>query len=179
MSRIIEVHNPQAIIPYAEHFGVSVENFISSAPDIGIQAVEIAHSGLAIANPEDRLSSRLLSPQDLFKGTYEDNDTRPDSENISHGSDSYIAKAIIPEHVEDFSKQRNISPIVVSRVGMRVLTFAVEADAGVGADLGVYKGRTRYKKGKIDSHLVFSISTINTIAMSRVNRSKLSIFKRG
>jgi hypothetical protein len=69
-SRIIVANNPELIASEAAHFGVSVDNFISSAPAIGMEAFEIAHNGLVIVGPGNSFSRRELSTKQLFAGAY-------------------------------------------------------------------------------------------------------------
>lgn len=166
--RTFIAQNPEYFDPYAAHFGVSVDNYLSSVPVIGMEAVEIAQSGLVIVGPKvSSYGSRRheLRPKKLFAGAYKHATAGSESENtdISHS----VIETIIPEVVDDFSKKRNIPPLAVIRVGAQLLEFTVRVGAGLGTGLDVYANRTRTHKGSLDSKLEFAISPINTVNMER------------
>jgi hypothetical protein len=171
MAQVFVLLNPRPIAAEAAHFGVPAEHYLSSTPDIGMQAIEIAHSGLVIANPKIYGQSRDLTPAQLFLGVY---DETP-SNNVRNEDGSAAITAYIPEQVEELCKGRNIPTIAAARVGMKVLRYAFANEAGLSADLGVYADRSPRKKGKLESTLSFSISPINMILMHRKRtlRSKI------
>lgn len=169
-------YNPEVLAIPAAHFGVSVDNYLSSVPVIGIEGIEIAHSGLIVVGPKAGHTARQeLRPAEWFRGVY----------NISSNADDYKSTestsepvdALIPEVVDDFCKERNIHPIVAAKVGARLLRFASITGAGIGVDLEVFAQRTLHNKGLLDSTLSFSISSINTIIMQRNKSSGLEKLK--
>jgi hypothetical protein len=174
-SRIIVANNPELIASEAAHFGVSVDNFISSAPAIGMEAFEIAHNGLVIVGPGNSFSRRELSTKQLFAGAY---NTQGSPKIVSLNEDDDTVKAFVPEDVFEFCERRNIRPISVAKVGVKVLQFAMAEGAGIGIGLSVFARKTPTKLGALDSELLFSISPINMIIMERKKNSGAGLFRK-
>jgi hypothetical protein len=149
----------------AEYFGVSVDNYFDSLPDIGMQAMEIGQSGLTILSPANNsITRRSLQPSDLFQGSFSQrNET---SDEVQFDTEGTYA---VPESVEEYCRHRNISSFSLLRIGTALLDFAQESNARPGIALDVYKDRDRkpLKKGTLDSTLSFKISPINFITMQR------------
>lgn len=174
MPKSFVLHDAKSVAIEAAHFGVSAEHYLSSMPDIGMQAIEIAHSGLVIANPNLYGQSRDLTPKKLFLDAYDDVPTSsvPGLENNSSAITAYI-----PEQVEEFCVRRNIPPVAAARVGMKVLHYASSTEAGLSDDLAVYAKRKSGKKGILESNLSFSVSPINMIIMTRKKTLRSKILK--
>ncbi len=167
----IVIKNAEILEPQAAHFGVSADNFLSSVPTIGMQAVEMAHSGLVFVGHRPRgLTRPELQARELFEDAYR-GPSRGKSRYSEH--EGRTIKAFVPESVQDFCKERNISTLAVSRVGLQLLSFATYEGASIGVGLDVYAKRCPGKRGVLDSRLAFSVSSINTIIMTR-NKANIS-----
>lgn len=165
--------NPEALDSMAAHFGVSSDAYAMSMPSAGIVGVEIAHSGLAIAMA-DRQAYRAVSAKVLFNGVFDGPEYANEGQAQGTGSEGYQ----IPDHVHDFCKSKNLSPITVVRVGSNLLQYAALAGVALNSDRGVYKDRTLDRRGSLDSVLNFTLSPINTVLVERRPPTRLERIKR-
>ena len=154
----------------AAYYGVSQQNFFSSLSPIGKIGFEVGQAGLAItgANPRN-----ALLPQTLFTGVYAESEDREYASPPS--SDIQKTEHVFPDEINEYSLERNISPLVIVRVGIKILYYAMNEHAGPNADLNVHQVKLGGKIGKLDSKISFSISPINTIIAAR---RKVGLFEK-
>jgi hypothetical protein len=154
----------KSTIDTATHFGVSVDNYANSLGDLGVTGFEIAQSGLLLVGRTPIGRKMCIGPEQLFRGVYDESGV--EGSKLDEGEAPKRAYNF-PDSVIDFSKNRNVQPITVIRMGAKLLVAANILKAGIGVDIPLHRAKIGGQIGKIDSKLSFRISPINTIVASQ------------
>ena len=152
-------HETEPFVAPSAHFGVSIDNFISSLPQVGMEAVNIAQGGFAIGLTE----RQYITSKILFHGAYE-------VRSSSAGNETRKATGTyrIPDEVCEFAQSRNIDPIVITRVGASLLNLVASYNVALESKMPVRKYKTKPSEGKLDSFLKLSISPLNMVIPTSV-----------
>jgi hypothetical protein len=150
------------------HFGVSVDNYISSMPLVGMEAVNIAQRGLAIGLS----SSFYANSKVLFTGAYGENQSTAASTNLEQSPRTYR----MPDEVCEFAAARNIEPLVIARVGAILMTYVSVYEVPLEKKMPIVRYSNNPKDGKLDSFLKLSLSPLNMIIPTRLKPTLIERF---
>jgi hypothetical protein len=151
---------------HAAHFGVTLDQYVSSAPSVGMTGFVIGQEGLAFVG---RYRSDLVRPQALFAAAYKD--VQPAADALAVERSEYL----INDEVVDFAADHNVSPLAVVRIGAAVLNFAAVSNCGPRNPMEIREVKRSGLAGKLDSRLYFGISAMNTVV---VQRKKTGLLRR-
>ncbi len=163
--------SPETYEPLANHFGISVDNYLSSMPLVGVEAVTIAQSGLAI-----QLAQReYIASTALFKGAYSDSRKvqSPPTPEVPKSTRTYR----IPDEVSDFAHSRNIKPLVIVRVGDTLLRSMYRYNVTLNTRMPLCRYDAPFNKVKLESWLALAISPLNMIVPHRMEATLMDKIK--